>query len=39
MSAAEEAALMREFMSDIRDADRDNEVERVLWAFKINPLE
>ena len=26
-------------MSDIRDADRDNEVERIRWAFKLNPLE
>ncbi|KAG1680813.1 hypothetical protein FOA52_008146 [Chlamydomonas sp. UWO 241] len=26
-------------MSDVRDVDRDNEVNRILWAFKLNPYE
>jgi hypothetical protein len=32
-------ALMKQFMLEMKDVDRDNEVNRVLWAFKLNPLE
>jgi DnaJ family protein C protein 8 len=34
----DEAAL-KEFFSEVKDVDRDNEVNRVLWAFKLNPYE
>lgn len=27
------------FFSDLKDVDRDNEVNRILWAFKLNPFE
>ena len=30
---------LQEFLSDVRDVDRDNEVNRILWAFKLNPYE
>jgi hypothetical protein len=32
-------ALMKQFMLEMKDVDRDNEVNRVLWAFKLNPFE
>ena len=32
-------ALMKEFMQDMREVDRHGEVDRVLWAFKLNPFE
>lgn len=32
-------ALMKEFMQDMREVDRHSEVDRVLWAFKLNPFE
>lgn len=35
----DEATLMKQFFSEISTTDRDNEVERILWAFKLNPLE
>ncbi|KAG2484006.1 hypothetical protein HYH03_017173 [Edaphochlamys debaryana] len=31
--------LLKAFFSDLRDVDRDNEVNRILWAFKLNPFE
>jgi hypothetical protein len=31
--------LMQQFMADMRAVDRDNEVNRILWAFKLNPFE
>ena len=31
--------LMKQFMSDMKEVDRDNEVNRVLWAFKLNAFE
>ena len=37
-SAADEAAF-KEFLSEVREVDRDNEVNRILWAFKLNPFE
>lgn len=30
---------MKQFMLDMKAVDRDNEVNRVLWAFKLNPFE
>ena len=30
---------MQEFFMDMRDVDRDNEVNRILGAFKLNPFE
>ena len=32
-------ALMKQFMLDMKDVDRENEVNRMLWAFKLNPFE
>lgn len=37
--SAEEAALLKEFFSEMKDVDRDNEVSRILYAFKLNPYE
>jgi len=31
--------LLKEFFSEVRQVDRDNEVTRIIWAFKINPYE
>eukprot|EP00877_Chromochloris_zofingiensis_P002060 jgi/Chrzof1/11855/Cz06g12150.t1 len=31
--------LLKEFFSELREVDRDNEVNRILWAFKLNPFE
>lgn len=31
--------LLKAFFSDLKDVDRDNEVNRILWAFKLNPFE
>lgn len=31
--------VMQDFMADLRAVDRDNEVNRILWAFKLNPFE
>ncbi|EFJ52445.1 molecular chaperone [Volvox carteri f. nagariensis] len=31
--------LMKAFFSDLKEVDRDNEVNRILWAFKLNPFE
>lgn len=31
--------LLKEFFSELRDVDRDNEVNRILWSFKLNPFE
>lgn len=38
---AEEDAddLLKAFFADVKEVDRDNEVNRVLWAFKLNPYE
>lgn len=33
------AELMQDFLADMRAVDRDNEVCRILWAFKLNPFE
>lgn len=30
---------VKEFFSEVRQVDRDNEVTRIIWAFKINPYE
>lgn len=27
------------FFAELKDVDRDNEVNRILWAFKLNPFE
>ena len=32
-------ALMKQFMLDMKAVDRDNEVNRIIWAFKLNPFE
>jgi hypothetical protein len=32
-------SLVKQFMLEMKDVDRDNEVNRVLWAFKLNPFE
>lgn len=34
-----EDAVLKEFLKEVRDVDRDNEVNRILWAFKLNPFE
>ncbi|PNH12881.1 J domain-containing protein spf31 [Tetrabaena socialis] len=31
--------LLNAFFSDVKEVDRDNEVNRILWAFKLNPFE
>ncbi|GLI71078.1 hypothetical protein VaNZ11_015996 [Volvox africanus] len=31
--------LLKAFFSDLKEVDRDNEVNRILWAFKLNPFE
>ncbi|KAG2431279.1 hypothetical protein HYH02_013410 [Chlamydomonas schloesseri] len=31
--------LLNAFFSDLKEVDRDNEVNRILWAFKLNPYE
>ncbi|GIL85979.1 hypothetical protein Vretifemale_14255 [Volvox reticuliferus] len=31
--------LLKSFFSDLKEVDRDNEVNRILWAFKLNPFE
>uniref|UniRef100_A0A7S0RQJ3 J domain-containing protein n=1 Tax=Chlamydomonas leiostraca TaxID=1034604 RepID=A0A7S0RQJ3_9CHLO len=31
--------LLKAFFSELKDVDRDNEVNRILWAFKLNPYE
>lgn len=31
--------IMKDFLSDMKAVDRDNEVNRILWAFKLNPFE
>lgn len=38
-SSAEDETLLKEFFSELRDVDRDNEVQRILFAFKLNPYE
>ncbi|MEW5313506.1 MAG: hypothetical protein WDW38_005069 [Sanguina aurantia] len=35
----DEEELLRIFFADLKDVDRDNEVNRILWAFKLNPFE
>eukprot|EP00775_Hariotina_reticulata_P002209 gene2209-2524_t len=35
----DEELLLKEFFSEMKDVDRDNEVNRILWAFKLNPFE
>ena len=35
----EDDDAMRAFYSDLREVDRENEVDRILGAFKINPFE
>ena len=30
---------MQEFFQEVREVDRDNEVNRILGAFKLNPME
>lgn len=37
--ARNEEDLLKEFFSEMRDVDRDNEVNRIIWAFKLNPFE
>lgn len=37
-AAASEDAL-KTFLDDMRAVDRSNEVERILWAFKLNPYD
>ena len=37
--AVDDVDVFREFMSDLKSVDRDNEVNRILWAFKLNPFE
>ena len=37
--AVDAEALLKQFMLDMKDVDRDNEVTRVLGAFKLNPFE
>ncbi|GFH24843.1 J domain-containing protein, partial [Haematococcus lacustris] len=31
--------LLKAFFGELKDVDRDNEVNRILWAFKLNPFE
>ncbi|KAK9810532.1 hypothetical protein WJX72_012264 [[Myrmecia] bisecta] len=38
-ASAEEEALLKEFFLTVREVDRDNEVNRILGAFKLNPFE
>ena len=33
------AGLLQEFFLEVREVDRDNEVNRILGAFKLNPFE
>ncbi|KAL3132650.1 hypothetical protein ABBQ32_009172 [Trebouxia sp. C0010 RCD-2024] len=37
--AADEGVLLKEFFQGMRDVDRENEVHRILGAFKLNPFE
>ncbi|KAK9798524.1 hypothetical protein WJX73_007542 [Symbiochloris irregularis] len=39
LSEEEQDALLKEFFSELREVDRDNEVNRILGAFKLNPFE
>ena len=32
-------AAVQEFFQEVREVDRDNEVNRILGAFKLNPME
>lgn len=36
---SDELAIMQEFFQGMRDVDRENEVHRILGAFKLNPFE
>mmetsp|Transcript_34853 Transcript_34853/g.62682 ORF Transcript_34853/g.62682 Transcript_34853/m.62682 type:complete len:282 (-) Transcript_34853:337-1182(-) len=31
--------VFKEFLNELKDVDRNNEVNRILWAFKLNPFE
>ncbi|KAF5834414.1 molecular chaperone [Dunaliella salina] len=31
--------VLKAFWGELKDVDRDNEVNRILWAFKLNPYE
>jgi DnaJ family protein C protein 8 len=35
----DEDALLKDFYADVSELERDNEVERVLSSFKLNPFE
>ncbi|DBA65842.1 TPA: hypothetical protein ACH3X2_002873 [Trebouxia sp. C0005] len=37
--AADEGTLLKAFFQGMRDVDRENEVHRILGAFKLNPFE
>lgn len=37
--AVSDADLLKGFFSELKDVDRENEVNRILWAFKLNPFE
>lgn len=39
LSEEEQDALLKEFFSELREVDRDNEVNRILGAFKLNAFE
>ncbi|GBF96662.1 hypothetical protein Rsub_09295 [Raphidocelis subcapitata] len=32
-------SVFKEFFAEVREVDRDNEANRILWAFKLNPFE
>jgi len=31
--------VVQEFFSEVKQVDRENEVVRIIWAFKLNPYE
>ncbi|CAL8461725.1 g1256 [Coccomyxa elongata] len=39
ISPEEEEMLLKAFFQEVREVDRDNEVNRILGAFKLNPFE
>ncbi|XP_009758748.1 uncharacterized protein [Nicotiana sylvestris] len=38
-SSAEEDALLKQFFAELSEVERDNEVNRILSCFKLNPFE
>ncbi|XP_019234571.1 PREDICTED: J domain-containing protein spf31 isoform X2 [Nicotiana attenuata] len=38
-SSAEEDALLKQFFAEVSEVERDNEVNRILSCFKLNPFE